>query len=59
MFRNANLVDYLQKGPHKVWKVWKTNFFQCLDHNNVGVAIEKKGEYELARDAHVASIAYM
>jgi hypothetical protein len=25
----------------------------------VGVAIEKKGEYELARDAHVASIAYM
>ncbi len=35
------------------------DFFQCSNHNNVGVAIEKKGEYELARDTHVASIAYM
>jgi hypothetical protein len=29
------------------------------DHNNVHVVVEEKGEYELARDAHVASITYL
>jgi hypothetical protein len=35
------------------------DFFQGSNHNNVGVAVEEKGKYELARDMHVASIAYM
>jgi hypothetical protein len=29
------------------------------DHNNVHVVVEEKGEYELARDTHVASITYL
>ncbi len=35
------------------------NFSQGSNHNNVGVIVEEKGEYELARDTHVASIAYL
>ncbi len=35
------------------------NFSQCSDHNNMGVTLEEKGEYELAKDARVASIAYL
>jgi hypothetical protein len=34
-------------------------FFQGSYHNNMGVTVEEKGEYELAKDAHVASIAYL
>ncbi len=29
------------------------------DHNNVHVVVEKKGEYELDRDTHAASITYL
>ncbi len=33
-------------------------FCENEDHNNVHVVVEK-GEYKLAKDAHVASIAYL
>jgi len=37
------------------------NMYLCEyeNHNNVHVVVEEKGEYNLARDTHVASIAYL